>query len=110
MRRGLLVCLPALSIVLAGAVSAQTQPSPANKSFMAAMESMHADKQKGMEPNSIRAWEKLMIAQRRGAIDMSETVLKESTDPTIRKMARKGMDEQRKGQKMLREWVSKRGG
>lgn len=90
--------------------------SPANaddaamKAYMQSMEKMNADMQKGMDPDPTKAWAKIMIAHHQGAINMSETVLKETKDPMIRKMAEKGMDEQKKDQKMLKEWLSKHGG
>jgi uncharacterized protein (DUF305 family) len=110
MKKFFFVCLSALSIATAGAVSAQTQQSPANKAYMAAMEKMNTDMNKGMDPDPAKAWAKMMIAHHQGAVEMSETVLKETKDPMIRKMAQKGMDEQRKEQKMLKEWLSKHGG
>lgn len=82
----------------------------AMKAYMQSMEKMNAEMQKGMDPDPTKAWAKMMIAHHQGAIEMSETVLKETKDPTIRKMAEKGMDEQKKEQKTLREWLSKHGG
>lgn len=112
MRKLLLVFVSALSI--SGLISiptfAQGQQSPANAAYMAATEKMNADMNKGMDPDATKAWAKMMIAHHQGAIDMSETVLKETKDPTIRKMAEKGINDQRKEQKMLREWLSKHGG
>lgn len=90
--------------------------SPANaedaamKAYMQSMEKMNADMQKGMDPDPTKAWAKMMIAHHQGAIDMSEAVLKETKDQTIRQMAEKGIDEQKKEQKMLKEWLSKHGG
>ena len=80
MKRFLLVCLPALSIAFAGVVSAQTEQSAANKAYMAAMEKMNTDMSKGMDPDPTKAWARMMIAHHQGAIDMSETVLKETKD------------------------------
>ena len=82
----------------------------AMKAYMQSMEKMNAEMQKGMDPDPTRAWAKMMIAHHQGAIDMSETVLKETKDPMIRKMAQKGIDEQKEEQKMLKEWLSKHGG
>ena len=38
---------------------------------------------------------------------MNETVLKETKDPMIRKMAEKGIKEQKEEQKQLGEWLAK---
>ena len=110
MKKLLFVCLSALSIAFAGAVSAQTEHSSANKAYMAAVEKMNADMNEGIDPDPAKAWAKMMVAHHQGAIEMSETVLKETKDPVIRKMAQKGMDEQKKEQKMLKDWLSKHGG
>ncbi|MBJ7404299.1 MAG: DUF305 domain-containing protein [Bradyrhizobium sp.] len=94
----------ALAFLSAGAANAE---DAAMKAYMQSMEKMNADMQKGMDRDPTKAWAKMMIAHHQGAIDMSETVLKETKDPTIRKMAEKGMDEQKKEQRMLKEWLSK---
>lgn len=82
----------------------------AMKAYMQAMEQMNVDMKKGMDPDPTKAWAKMMIAHHQGAIDMSETVVRETKDPVIRKMAEKGMAEQKLEQKMLKDWLSKHGG
>ena len=52
----------------------------------------------------------MMAAHHQGAIEMSQTVLKETKDPFIREMAQKAIDDQTKEKKMLEEWTSKHGG
>jgi uncharacterized protein (DUF305 family) len=52
----------------------------------------------------------MMVVHHQGAIEMSQTVLKETKDPMIRKMAEKGIKEQTKEQGMLKEWIGKHGG
>ena len=99
-----ILALAAISIGPANAEDASM------KAYMQSMEKMNADMQKGMDPDPTKAWAKMMIAHHQGAIDMSETVLKETKDPMIRKMAQKGIDEQKAEQKMLKEWLSKHGG
>lgn len=82
----------------------------AMKAYMQSMEKMNADMKKGMDPDPTKAWAKMMIAHHQGAIDMSETVVKETKDPMIRKMAEKAMADQKEEQKMLKNWLSKHGG
>lgn len=41
---------------------------------------------------------------------MSETMVKETKDSMIRKMAEKAMADQKEEQKMLKDWLSKHGG
>ena len=75
--------------------------------YKQAMEKMNADMQKGMDADPTKAWAKMMIAHHQGAIEMNETVLKETKDPMIRKMAEKGIKEQKEEQKQLGEWLAK---
>ena len=71
---------------------------------------MNVDMKKGMESDPTKAWAKMMFAHHQGAIEMSQTVLKETKDPLIREMAEKAIKDQTKEQTMLREWISKHGG
>ncbi|MGX1167015.1 uncharacterized protein (DUF305 family) [Bradyrhizobium sp. USDA 372] len=82
----------------------------ATDSYKQSMEKMNADMQKGMDPDATKAWAKMMIAHHQGAIDMNKVVLKETKDPTIRKMAEKGTSEQEAEIKQLQSWLSKHGG
>lgn len=100
----------AIACALSIPASAQSQMGGANQEYMKSMERMDADMKKGMDPDPTKAWAKMMVAHHQGAIDMSQTVLKETKDPTIREMAQKGIDEQTKEQKMLKEWIAKHGG
>lgn len=109
-KRMLLRAAPAILVLAVLSISPANAEDAAMKTYMQSMEKMNAEMQKGMDPDPTKAWAKMMIAHHQGAIDMSEAVLKETKDPTIRKMAEKGIDEQKKEQKMLREWLSKHGG
>lgn len=95
------------AFVLLVAASDRAFAADAMSDYKQSMEKMNADMQKGMDQDPTKAWAKMMIAHHQGAMDMSETVLKETKDPMIRKMAEKGIDEQKKEQKMLKEWLSK---
>ena len=74
------------------------------------MEKMNADMKKGMDPDPTKAWAKMMVAHHQGAIEMSQTVLKETKDPMIREMAEKTVKDQTKEQTMLKDWIGKHGG
>jgi uncharacterized protein (DUF305 family) len=76
--------------------------------YKQSMEKMNSEMKKGMEDtDATKAWAKMMVAHHQGAIEMNETVLKETKDPMIRKMAEKGIKEQKEEQKMLNEWIGK---
>lgn len=86
------------------------QQKSAMKEYTASMEKMDTDMKKGMDPDPMKAWARMMVAHHQGAIEMSRTVLKETKDPMIREMAQKGFDEQTREQTMLKDWMAKHGG
>jgi uncharacterized protein (DUF305 family) len=104
----------AISFALACAflvpTTVHSEESGANKEYVASMDRMNADMKKGMDTDPTTAWAKMMAAHHQGAIEMDETVLKETKDPFIREMAEKGIKDQTKEKKMLEEWTSKHGG
>ena len=51
----------------------------------------------------------MTIPHHQGLIEMSETVLKSTKDPMIRKIAQKGIQQQKKEIKELQSWLAKRG-
>jgi uncharacterized protein (DUF305 family) len=104
--------LPVLMATLfsAPAATQQAQTPPANQDTWAAMERMHEEMKKGMDPDPTKAWVKMTIPDHQGLIDMSQVLLKYSKDSEIRKMAEKGIDEQSKEIKRLQAWLAKHGG
>tara|TARA_A200000159_G_scaffold147116_1_gene153914 strand:+ start:221 stop:562 length:342 start_codon:yes stop_codon:yes gene_type:complete len=98
------------SVAILLALSMPSFADDAGQAYMKSMEKMDADMKKGMDPDPTKAWAKMMVAHHQGAIDMSQTVLKETKDPMIREMAEKGIKDQTKEQTMLKEWISKHGG
>lgn len=102
--------ISAASVAVLFALSTPSFAQDAGQAYMKSMEKMNAEMKKGMDPDATKAWAKMMVAHHQGAIDMSETVLKETKDPFIREMAEKGIKEQTKEQTMLKEWISKHGG
>lgn len=93
------------------ALSTPSFAGDAGQAYMKSMEKMNEDMKKGMDdPDATKAWAKMMVAHHQGAIEMSQTVLKETKDPMIREIAEKGIKEQTKEQAKLKEWIGKHGG
>ena len=57
------------------------------------MERMNTDMKKGMDPDPTKGRAKMMVAHPQGTTEMSQTVLQETNEPRIRKMAQKGFTE-----------------
>ncbi|ABQ39758.1 hypothetical protein BBta_p0071 (plasmid) [Bradyrhizobium sp. BTAi1] len=96
----------AIAVLLSFAAAASAEDAMGG--YKQAMDKMNSDMQSGMkDSDATKAWAKMMVAHHQGAIDMNEVVLKETKDPMIRKMAEKGIKEQKEEQKMLNEWIAK---
>ena len=102
--------ISAASVALLLALSMPSFADDAGPAYMKSMEKMSADMKKGMDSDPSKAWAKMMVAHHQGAIEMSQTVLKETKDPMIREMAEKVVKDQTKEQTMLKEWIGKHGG
>lgn len=97
-----------IAVILCGlAMPGLARAGGADSEYKASMDKMNAAMMKGMDPDPTKAWAKMMIAHHQGAIDMSKTVLNETKDPVIRRMAEKGIKEQTEEQKMLEDWIAK---
>lgn len=95
------------AVVMLVVASDRVFASDAMSDYKQSMEKMNSEMQKGMDPDPTKAWAKMMMAHHQGAIEMSTVVLRETKDPTIRKMAEKTSEEQKKEIKQLQDWVSK---
>jgi uncharacterized protein (DUF305 family) len=111
--------MSAAYVLISFALSTPSFADDAGQAYMKSMEKMDADMKKGMDPDATKAWAKMMVAHHQGAIEMSQTVLKETKalsqlskfdDPMIREMAEKAVKDQTKEQAMLKEWIGKHGG
>ena len=100
----------AASVAVLFALSMPSYADDVGPAYTKSMEKMDADMKKGVDSDPTKAWAKMMVAHHQGAIEMSQTVLKETKDPMIREMAEKAIKDQTKEQTMLKEWVSKHGG
>ena len=98
----------AAAIVLLSSLGTAVVAQDTMGAYKQSMDKMNSEMKKGMDdPDATRSWAKMMIAHHQGAIEMNETVLKETTDPMIRKMAEKGIPEPKEEQKQLGEWLAK---
>ena len=102
--------ISAASVAVLFALSMPSYADDAGPAYTKFMEKMNADMKKGMDPDPTKAWAKMMVAHHQGAIEMSQTVLKETKDPMIREMAEKTVKDQTKEQTMLKDWIGKHGG
>ena len=102
--------ISAASVAVLFALSMPSFADDAGQAYMKSMGKMNVDMKKGMDPDPTKAWAKMMAVHHQGAIEMSQTVLKETKDPFIREMAQKAIDDQTKEKKMLEEWTNKHGG
>lgn len=102
--------MSAAYVLISLVLSTPSFAGDASQAYMRSMEKMNADMKKGMDdPDATKAWAKMMVAHHQGAIEMSQTVLKETKDPMIHEMAEKGIKEQTKEQAKLKEWIGKHG-
>lgn len=102
--------MPVAALAVLLALTMPSFADDAGQAYTKSMEKMNVDMKKGMDPDPTKAWAKMMVAHHQGAIEMSQTVLKETKDPMIREMAEKAVKDQAKEQTMLKEWIGKHGG
>lgn len=78
--------------------------------YKAAMEKMQQAMMAAQDPDADRAWALKMIEHHRGAIAMSEIVIKHGDDSEAKRMAQKTIDAQKKDIAELETWLDKHGG
>ena len=83
---------------------------PAGHDYMMAMQRMHQQMMQTHERDPDRAFAKMMIEHHRGAVAMSEVLLKHGKDAELKRMAQKSMDSQKKEIGELQSWLSRHGG
>lgn len=95
-------------MALVGPASAQdASATKANKEYMAAMEKMHKTMADATDADPTKSFAKKMIVHHKGAIDMSQIVLKYTKDEQIMKMANKMISEQQNEINELNDWLAK---
>lgn len=82
----------------------------AKQDYMKGMQDMHQKMMSANDADPDRAWALKMIEHHRGAITMSEAVLKHGDDAEAKKMAQKTVEMQRKEIAELQAWLDKHGG
>ncbi|HEX7886065.1 MAG TPA: DUF305 domain-containing protein [Phenylobacterium sp.] len=82
----------------------------AMQDYMKGMQDMHQKMMSANDADPDRAWALKMIEHHRGAITMSEAVLKHGDDAEAKKMAQKTVEMQRKEIAELQAWLDKHGG
>lgn len=89
---------------MGGMDQSMMQPTPANPYPPAEMK-MHHAMMNAVGSDAAETWVRKMIEHHRGAIEMSQIVLRETRDPKVRTMATKAMAEQRRGITELQGWL-----
>lgn len=90
------------------AMSGMMQPTPANPYPPAEME-MHHKMMSAVGSDATETWVRKMIEHHRGAIAMSQIVLRETRDPKVREMATKSSAGQRREIEELQAWLRAQG-
>ena len=84
------------------------EPTPANPYPRAEME-MHRKMMSAVGTDATETWARKMIEHHRGAIAMSQIVLRETRDAKVRDMATKSSAEQRREIDELQAWLREHG-
>jgi uncharacterized protein (DUF305 family) len=90
------------------AMGGMMQPTPANPYPRAEME-MHRKMMGAVGSDVTETWVRKMIEHHRGAIAMSQIVLRETRDPKVREMANKSSAGQRREIEELQAWLRAHG-
>jgi uncharacterized protein (DUF305 family) len=118
MRRSLLPAgISALLLMTGAAYTADQRPgtpaehgNAANQEYMASMQDMNQAMMRANDPDISRAFALKMIAHHKGAIAMSNILLKHGGDPELRPMAEKMIRDQTKEIGELQSWLDRHGG
>lgn len=81
------------------------QPTAANPYTPAEMK-MHDKMMRAVGADATETWVRKMVEHHRGAIEMSQIVLRNTRDPKIRAMATKSVSEQSRDIGQLQAWLS----
>jgi uncharacterized protein (DUF305 family) len=105
-----LALAPALAQQPGQPAKSPAEQGAADDEYMAAMEKMHQAMMAVKESDPDRAWAAKMVEHHRGAIAMSEILIKRGDDAEAKKMAQKSMDQQKKEIGELQSWLNRHGG
>lgn len=90
------------------AMGGMMQPTPANPYPPAEME-MHRKMTAAVGGDTTETWVRKMIEHHRGAIAMSQIVLRQTRDPRVRQMATKSSTQQQREIGELQAWLRQHG-
>ena len=112
----MIAIVAAAAALLAAPALAQQGPTSmqhgqmAKRDYMKGMQDMHQKMMSANDADADRAWALKMIEHHRGAIAMSDAVLKHGDDAEAKQMAQKSAEMQRKEIAELQAWLDKHGG
>lgn len=94
-----------------GSRQGQAQPAdPASRGYMESMRKMNRAMRKPMTGNADQDFARMMVAHHQGAVDMARVELEHGTDPDLKAMARKVVDDQTKEIQQLQDWLKQHPG
>lgn len=84
----------------------QAMPTdPASRAYMQGMQKMNRDMHKPMTGDADQDFARMMVAHHQGAIDMARVQLQHGSDPTLKAMAQKVVDDQTREIQQLQDWM-----
>ena len=84
----------------------QAMPNdPASQAYMQGMQKMNRDMHKPMIGDADQDFARMMVAHHQGAIDMARVQLQHGSDPTLKAMAQKVVDDQTREIQQLQDWM-----
>ncbi|WP_431857546.1 CopM family metallochaperone [Azospirillum sp.] len=86
--------------------NAQAMPTdPASRGYMQSMRTMNREMRKPMTGNADQDFARMMAAHHQGAVDMARVELQHGTDPDLKAMAQKIVDDQTQEIQKLQDWM-----
>ncbi|WP_093255611.1 DUF305 domain-containing protein [Pseudomonas sp. Snoq117.2] len=88
-------------------VESSVRVNGASEGYKQAMQKMDQGMMRSMSADPSATWARMMVEHHKGAIEMSNVVLKYTSDPVIREMAERNIAEQNKSINELNLWINK---
>ncbi|WP_448192895.1 CopM family metallochaperone [Azospirillum sp. sgz301742] len=90
---------------------AQAMPAdPASRGYMESMRTMNRNMRKPMTGNADQDFARMMVAHHQGAVDMARVEIEHGTDPDLKAMAQKVVDDQTKEIQQFQDWLKQHPG
>lgn len=94
-----------------GGRRAEAMPKdPASRGYTESMRTMNRNMRKPMTGNADQDFARMMVAHHQGAVDMARVELEHGTDPDLKAMAQKVVDDQTKEIQQLQDWLKQHPG